>query len=350
VLRALVDPNTALLRAEPRDGRDLIIAATNGWLVGLDNLSHLSPWLSDALCRLATGGGFATRELYTDSDETLFDAQRPVILNGIEELATRGDLLDRSIILYLPSIPEAQRRPEVALWHDFETARPRILGALLDAVSTALARVATVKLNRLPRMADFAVWITAAEAALGWEPGTFMVAYTGNREAANELTLEASLIAPAIRKVADAGFTGTATELLRRLYDQAEETLRRQKGWPANPRALSGSLRRIAPNLRAVGINVEFLGNTGSNRHRLIVIGRRVQPSEEGEFFRSARSWVRLAMQDIVFSESFWCVRVNATYRRANATRTPAYETQMLEFPINARCEPRERKNAALFL
>jgi hypothetical protein len=65
VLRALVDPGTASLRSEPRDARDLIISATNGWCVALDNLSHLPVWLSDAICSLATGGGFGTRELFT---------------------------------------------------------------------------------------------------------------------------------------------------------------------------------------------------------------------------------------------------------------------------------------------
>src|SRR5207237_3972573 len=85
VLRSLVDPNTAALRTTPRDERDLVIAATNGWLIALDNLSHLPDWLSDALCRLATGTGFATRELYTDGEESLFVAQRPIVLDGIEE-------------------------------------------------------------------------------------------------------------------------------------------------------------------------------------------------------------------------------------------------------------------------
>src|SRR5262249_30177683 len=97
VLRALVDPNTAALRRPPREERDLVIAATNGWLIALDNLSHLPDWLSDGLCCLATGSGFATRELYTDADEAIFAARRPVVLNGIEEVATRGDLLDRAI-------------------------------------------------------------------------------------------------------------------------------------------------------------------------------------------------------------------------------------------------------------
>lgn len=274
LLRALIDPNLAPLRAEPRELRDVMIAATNAWVVAYDNLSHLPPWLSDAICRLATGGGFGTRELYSDNEETLFDAMRPVMLTGIEELATRGDLLDRAIILYLPAIPEDERRPEAGFWSDFEGMCPSILGALLDAISAALCSVATGKVDKLPRMADFAVWITAAETALGWKPGDFMDAYTGNREAANELTLEASPIAPFVQKLAKIGFTGTASELLERLNILAADEQRRQKGWPANARALSGSLRRIAPNLRAVGVNVEFLGNKGSNRNRLIIIGQ----------------------------------------------------------------------------
>ena len=127
VLRALVDPNTTPLRAEPRDAHDLIIAASNGWVVNLDNLSHLPIWLSDAICRLSTGGGFSTRELCSDADETLFDATRPVILNGIEELAVRGDLLDRALLLYLPEIPKDLRKREAVLWQQFEEVRPKVL-------------------------------------------------------------------------------------------------------------------------------------------------------------------------------------------------------------------------------
>jgi len=107
-LRAVVDPNAAPVRAEPRDTRDLMIAANNGWLLVLDNMSAVKPDLSDALCRLATGGGFATRTLYTDEDETIFDAQRPVVLTSIEEVGTRSDLLERSLIVELPTIPEKE--------------------------------------------------------------------------------------------------------------------------------------------------------------------------------------------------------------------------------------------------
>jgi hypothetical protein len=135
VLRSLIDPNLAELRSEPKEPRDLMIAADASWIIALDNLSSLPAWLSDALCRLSTGGGFATRELYSDAEETVFDAQRPVLLTGIEDLATRGDLLERSIVLTLPPIPEDRRRSERALWKQIEAVRPRILGALLTALS-----------------------------------------------------------------------------------------------------------------------------------------------------------------------------------------------------------------------
>ena len=101
MLRALVDPNVAPLRALPRDDRDLFIAASNGHLLAFDNVSGLPYWLSDTLCRLATGGGFATRQLYTDTDEVLFDAARPIVLNGIEDMVSRPDLADRAIFLSL---------------------------------------------------------------------------------------------------------------------------------------------------------------------------------------------------------------------------------------------------------
>ena len=95
ILRALLDPNAAPLRALPREDRDLFIAATNSHLLTFDNVSGLPSGISDTLCRLATGGGFAVRQLYTDQDEVIFDAPRPVILNGIEDIVTRPDLADR---------------------------------------------------------------------------------------------------------------------------------------------------------------------------------------------------------------------------------------------------------------
>jgi hypothetical protein len=156
LLRALIDPNTASVRALSREQRELSIAANNGHLLAFDNLSVLPAWLSDALCRLASGGSFALRRLYTDDEEVLFEAARPILLNGIEDVISRADLADRAIFLTLAPIAEEQRRSETEHWREFELARPHILGALLDALAEGLRELPRVRLERLPRMADFA--------------------------------------------------------------------------------------------------------------------------------------------------------------------------------------------------
>src|SRR5262245_3670250 len=185
MLKALIDPNVAPVRALPREERELMIAANNSYALAFDNLSGLPVWLSDALCRLATGGSFAVRQLYTDDEEVLFQAARPLLVNGIEDVISRADLADRGIFLTLAPIGKQQRRSESDLWREFEIALPRILGALLDAAVHGLQTLPAVRLTSLPRMADFALWATACETAL-WPAGTFTRAYDANRKAAVE--------------------------------------------------------------------------------------------------------------------------------------------------------------------
>ena len=255
----LLDPNSAPLRALPREDRDLFIAARNGHVLAFDNVSGLPTWISDTLCRLATGGGFAVRQLFTDQDEVLFDAARPVILNGIEDIVTRPDLADRALFLTLEPIPEDARRLEAELWAAFEAERPRILGALLDAVAEGLKRLPDTHLPRLPRMADFATWATACEPAL-WPAGTFWSAYCGNRDEAVEGVIDADPVAAAVRAVMTERtvWTGTATDLLGALAETTSDRIAKSKTWPDSPRALSGRLRRAATFLRKAGIEVAF--------------------------------------------------------------------------------------------
>jgi hypothetical protein len=264
-----------------------VIAARNGWLIALDNLSRLPDWLSDALCRLATGSGFGTRALYTNDEEAIFEAQRPSAINGIEELATRGDLLDRSILLYLPAIPEEERQNEQAFWTAFEQARPQILGALLDVVSTALQKLPGVKQDCLPRMADFAVWACAATPACGWTAEDFLDAYAGVREAADDLTVEASPVASLVRDlVATKGhWQGTASELLATLASLAGEKVTKQTAWPKNGQALSNALRRLAPTLRAVGVSITFERESGGKRKRVVRLVEKGAEDREVEIF-----------------------------------------------------------------
>jgi hypothetical protein len=265
VLKSLLDPNRAALRPEPRELRDLMIAANNARLLGFDNLSSVAPWLSDAMCRLSTGGGFAVREHYADAAETLFEATRPMLINGIADVATRSDLIDRCIFVETKNFGEGGRRTEAEVLEAWDAMHPRILGAILNAAATALACQDGVKLGTLPRMADFAVWATAAEPALGLADGAVLDAFTRNRSDAHHIILDASPVGAALQRFAarQARWEGTPETLRKNLLDVADEASR--SAFPKNAKGLSDTLRRIAPNLRAVGVNVcrrETRGNT----------------------------------------------------------------------------------------
>jgi hypothetical protein len=235
-------------------------------VLAFDNVSGLPAWISDTLCRLATGGGFAVRQLYSDQDEVLFDAARPVILNGIEDIVTRPDLADRAVFLTLEPIPEERRRPEQELWAAFEAERPH------NAVTKGLAMLPQTKLEKLPRMADFALWATACETAL-WTPGNFWSAYCGNRDEAVEGVIDAAPIAAAVRAMmaVRTEWTGTASDLLGALAEAAGERVAKSKTWPDSPRALAGRLRRAATFLRKIGIEISF-GREGRARTRTILM------------------------------------------------------------------------------
>jgi hypothetical protein len=282
MLKALVDPNAAPVRALPREERELMIAANNSYLLAFDNLSALPVWLSDALCRLASGGSFAVRQLYTDDEEVLFEAARPILLNGIEEVIGRPDLGDRAIFLTLAPIGEAQRRSENELWRDFEIARPRILGALLDAVVHGLRALGRVHLDRLPRMADFALWAAACETAL-WPGGTFARAYTSNRRTAIESVIEADPIANCVRTVMAnrTMWTGSASDLLRLCAETARDEFPSGAPGAKSPRALAGRLRRAQTFLRVLGIDISFVreGHVGS---RIIKIRTTMESTVSG--------------------------------------------------------------------
>ncbi len=294
VLRKLVDPNSAPLRALPRDDRDLFIAATNAHLLAFDNISHLPDWISDTLCRLATGGGFATRQLYSDQDEQLFDAMRPIILNGIEDIVGRPDLADRSLFLNLENITEDKRKAEKDFWAEFELDHQHILGVLLDGVSHGLKRLATTRLDAKPRMADFALWATACETAF-WNAGTFAKAYGQNRADAVATVIEADLVATALqtfmaerRDLAEQSsliaerdaWSGTSSSLLGALKMAVGQDQTKLKEWPATPRALSGRLRRAAATLRKVDIEITFDRKSGGTRTRMITIARTAGPGD----------------------------------------------------------------------
>ena len=284
--RALVDPAGLDVQRPPDQERDLFIRAGNCRLLALDNLTRPPRWLSDALCTLATGGGFACRELHTDREEAVFRSCLPIVVTGIEGLAQGDDLADRSIVLTLEAIPPDRRRREDEWRAALEEARPRILGALCNALAGGLAYRDQVKPpGGLPRMADFASFVLAAEAAgaLPWAPGRFLEALTANRGAAAVIGLERDMVASAIAEfLGEVGtWTGTASQLLASLEARLPEGARRAKAWPKAAHILTGMLPRREPILREAGVFVEKTRGTDRSRARLLTLRLAPEPTEE---------------------------------------------------------------------
>ncbi len=273
VLRSLVDPNEVGDRTLPRDEQSMAIAASNAWIASFDNVSTLPDWQSDALARLSTGAGFGTRQLYSNDDEFLVRVSRPIILNGIGGIITRPDLMDRAIVVDLVAIDEEARRDEREFYASLERERPRLLGALLNAVSSAFGREDLVVIKRRPRMIDATKWITAAEGALRWPERSFLAAYQANRTNGRAITLDASPLAAPIRQLAADGWSGTATELLKALEARVDEAVTRRKDWPKTASNLGTDLRRLAPDLRKVeAIIVTFERDGKARTYRLVQV------------------------------------------------------------------------------
>ena len=264
VLRSLVDPNKVMLRGRPKTVEDIFVAAANNWLVSYENLSGLTAEQQDAFCTLATGGGFASRQLYTNGEEHVMETKRPVVLNGIAVVATRPDLIDRVIHADMPTIPPEARRDDADTSAAWERDRPKVFGALLDLFSAALAILPSVKLTHKQRMADYERFGEAVARALGFEPGDFQRQYAELVRAGIDRALESNAVAQVLDKYFEDRITpwnwqGTAGQLYDLLNTQHVPD---RSTWPRSPKGLADQLRRIAPAYRAKGIEISHLGHS----------------------------------------------------------------------------------------
>lgn len=259
-LRDLIDPSQPNLRGAPKKREDLMVAAVNNYIMSLNNVSHLSAEQQDDLCCVSTGGGYSTRKLYTTNHEQTNDIKRPVILNGINEVITAQDLIDRSISVELPIVIEETRKTESVIKQQFEAAKPKLLGAMLDVLVATLRELSSVLLDKKPRMADFAMLGTALEKVMSWEAGSFMADYLHQQSETRIAALEHSpIIMALIDYVEDEPYTGSFKKL-HNILTTKQRTLDYGAlfAWPKSPKGLSEALKRQQPALGGLGIKVAF--------------------------------------------------------------------------------------------
>jgi len=277
LLKRLTDPTNVDMAGGVEDQRQFAVAAANRWVLCFDNLTHLSSEQQNLLCRASTGGGFTYRALYSDLEEVFVRYRRPQILTGVDLVPTRSDLLERCLIVRLEQISEQDRLSERVLESLTASLLPGIYGSLLDLMAVALRNLPTIKLDELPRMADFAELCVAAGI-----PG-FHEAYTSNIEAGSQAAVEANPLAAGILSLLDAThngyWQGTSSELIRRLQE-LDPTSREFQKLSARSvgRKLASSLKG---DLAAVGVEVDQ-GRNGNQRYLILTKVTPTPPSPPG--------------------------------------------------------------------
>lgn len=269
-IRDIVDPALMPLVGMPKGLEDLKLLLYKNYLNVFDNLSGISTGQSDILCVASTGGGIQKRKLYTDHDEVILKILRPIILTGINEVATASDLLDRSLVIELKRIDEAERREERIINEEWKAAKPRILGAIFDILSKSMTLYPSVKIKRLPRMADFAKWGYAIAQSMGWSGPEFLAAYRRNLNKGSEVALENSPVMACILELMSKRdeWQGKPAKLLEALENIAEDYLQidtKSRSWPKYPNGLSKQINKYISNLKDVGIGCKKVDNERKN-------------------------------------------------------------------------------------
>jgi len=257
LLKRTLDPTAPeTIRFDPRD---FLQKASHAYLVMLDNQNTVPEWAADTLCRLVTGEADSKRRLYTDDEDVIIELRRAVLLNGINVPTDRGDVLDRSLVVELERIPDGERKTEEELWERFEAEHPKLLGALFDALSKAIALKPSLKLSRRPRLADWGEYAASVYEVMGWGAETFLEDWDEVVKIQNQATLDGSPVAQAIIKFMEdkEDYTGTSSELHGKLEGVAESlgvSVVRDKAWPKSARWLWRRIKEVLPLLVAAGI------------------------------------------------------------------------------------------------
>lgn len=276
LLQFLIDPSSSDLLTMPSKEKedDWALVISKHWLTIFDNLSNIPGKISDLLCKAVTGGGFETRELYTNSDSVIFTFKHCMVLNSLSLVAVKPDLLDRSLLFKMDRA-QTGRKDEAVIMAEFNRLRPYILGDIFTVVSQAMKIKANIKIKELPRMADFAIWGAAIAQVLGYGQEAFLAAYARNINIQNEEVLKDSLVGTVVRHFMETrdSWKETASETLVAFTETAKKlgiNVEQEREWPKAANSLSRKLNELKTNLAQDGIRIDTDQNIGKSRAILI--------------------------------------------------------------------------------
>ncbi|MBT4352526.1 hypothetical protein HOD20_08385 [archaeon] len=269
IIRMIADPSSLPTLSISGSKKEMIQQLSHHYISFYDNVRAIKANQSDLFCRAVTGEGFSKRELFSDDDDIIYHIKRKIGFNGINLPSEHADFLDRSLIIMLERIDKKKRMQEKELMEEFHKNQPYITGAILKVLQKTLIIKDTIKLDNVPRMADFAHLSESISQALGYEPSTFINKYWKKIGYTNISALQADSIALAVYdliKRKSGKWEGTATQLLEELEHIAENLKIKTNNayWPKAPNALSRRLKTAATTLHEEGISIDTDRNADS--------------------------------------------------------------------------------------
>ena len=270
MIKLLVDPAKPTLLTIHEKRSEFIQQLAHNHIAYYDNVKRTPVWLSDEACKAVTGIGQTKRKLYTDDDEIVYEYKRCLGFNGINISLTEPDALDRSMMIELDRISKENRKVESYIMAEFMQLRPQLLAFILDTLVKALQIKPTIKLNDLPRMADFALWCEAIARALGYKELEFIQAYYDNIGKQNIEAIEANPFGLAIAKslFESEKLEGSPQEILDFLETVAANNRinTNHRLWPKATNTVTKRLNQIRSNLlEGLGISVTINRDTKRN-------------------------------------------------------------------------------------
>lgn len=287
MIKDLLDPSTGGVSLPVRKIDNLLTLLNQTWVFANDNISKIKDELSDVLCVVATGGEEARRTLYKDIDVTVLSVKNPVYITGVNVEATKSDLMSRIMLFKTETVPRDEVRSGSEIWHEFEAMKPELLGALFDTLVKAMQIKDTLNHQSSFRMNDFALWGAACAEVLGYGATAFEDALEQASKNRAYDAIYSSSAGRALLNYLDEKyeFKGTMTDLLKALKDsRTTNDMEWHETVATNPAALSKKLRELENSLSAVGVTVDFLQRSGSERLIHITTVDEAPKASDGSF------------------------------------------------------------------
>lgn len=254
IIRRIIDPAVAVMASMPENADSLKNHLANNLVVCFDNTQPLNNTYSDILCGAVTGTSFVKRKLYTDNDEVIMKLHNIIILNGIDIIPRKSDLLERSVLFKLNNIPNRKRKSEAEIKAEFEEDLPYIFGEVLKTLKKYFQKKDSIKVVGDHRMSGAYRDCYIIATILGVE-NEFLEAFSANQKLLQADYEETNPIISAITSFMDG--CNVISDSVSALYLGIKRYADKLK-FPKSPSAFSRMLREQQTELLKAGFVIAF--------------------------------------------------------------------------------------------